>query len=313
MREAGHRRLRWFVGIGIVFLVALIALRLALPTIVQHYVNRVLDRDPDYEGSIGDVDISLIRGAYVVEAIEIRDTTGEAPVPLFSSPAVHLSVSWKSLIRGALVGEIEMIEPQVNFVDSPKKGGDQTGADADWREVVLDLFPLRIDRFAVTDGQVHYQSFQSKPPVDVYLSDVEVEATNLTNSTDISDSLAADIWVTAQVMDYGAVRLQARFDPFADQPTFDLNLEAHDVPLVKLNDLLEKYAKFDVESGRMDVYAEIAADSGKFTGYVKPILRSVKVLKLSEDVKEDHDGPLQVAWEAVAGAVKGVFNNEKAE
>jgi hypothetical protein len=300
--------------IGIVLLVGLIVFRLALPTLVRDHVNRVLDRDPDYDGSIDEVDIALIRGAYVIHGVEIVDTKGEAPLPLFAAEKVDLSVKWKALLKGALVGEIDVLSPRINFVNVPKEAGtDQTGEDADWRDMVLDLFPLRIDRLAIADGEVHYQDLAASPKVDVEVTEIEVEANNLTNSEKVADTLMATIHGTGRPMDLGIAEVQVELDPFADLPTFDLNFAMRDVAMVKLNDLLKAYAKFDVEAGEMDAFVEVAARDGKFTGYVKPVLENVKVVKLEEEMKEDKDGPIQIVWETVVGGVKGVLNNEPHE
>lgn len=300
-----------WIGIGL--LVALIVFRIALPTLVRDYVNRVLDKDPDYDGSIQDVDISLVRGAYVIHGVEIVDTRGDAPLPLFSSDQVDLSVKWKALLKGALVGEIEVLRPRINFVNGPTKETDQTGEDADWRDMVLDLFPLRIDRLAIVDGEVHYADFEANPKVDVKVSQIQVEANNLTNSEKVADTLMATIVGSGRPMDLGIARVQVELDPFADKPTFDLNFEMRDVELVKLNDLIEAYAKFDVESGEMDAFVEVAARDGKFTGYVKPVLENVKVVSLKKEIQEDKDNPLKILWETVVGGAKGVLNNEPHE
>ncbi len=58
-----------------------VLLRALLPIFLQRYVNRVLDRSEDYEGSVGDVDVALFRGAYTIEAVEIHKRNGRVPVP----------------------------------------------------------------------------------------------------------------------------------------------------------------------------------------------------------------------------------------
>lgn len=310
----GRRRRNVVLGVLAALVVALIAFRLYLPTLVRDHVNRVLDQDPDYDGSIGAVDIALIAGRYAIHEVEIEDTKGEFPVPLFSAPVVHFSVEWDALFRGALVGEIEMEAPRLNLVNAPgPTAEDQTGTDADWRDMVLELFPLRIDRLEIVDGEVHYVDPVARPPVDVFVADVDLVAKNLTNSEDLSDTLAASVRATGYPQGYGSFVATSVFDPYADQPSFDLNLELHGVELVKLNDFLRAYGKFDAEAGTLDAFVEIAADDGRFTGYVKPVLRDVKVVSLREEIERDREGPIRIAWEAVVGAVKGVFTNEKAE
>lgn len=59
----------------------------------------------EYTGKVEDIDIALIRGAYVIDGIEIlkRDTGQTAAVdtvPFFSCPNIDLSIHWKALFEG---------------------------------------------------------------------------------------------------------------------------------------------------------------------------------------------------------------------
>src|SRR4051812_32088687 len=50
---------------------ALIIFRLFLPLIVKNYVNKVLAHIPGYHGWVDDIDISLYRGAYVINGLHL--------------------------------------------------------------------------------------------------------------------------------------------------------------------------------------------------------------------------------------------------
>ena len=56
---------------ALVTLVVLVAMRVAATYVLQWYVNDKLDELPEYDGTIGDVDIHLIRGAYSIDDIDI--------------------------------------------------------------------------------------------------------------------------------------------------------------------------------------------------------------------------------------------------
>ena len=98
--------------------------------VLQWYVNNKLDESPMYAGQVGDIDISLLAGAYSIENVEIEKTEGEVPVPLFAAREVRFSVLWKGLMNGAIVGETEMFEPQINIVDSMDETKKQYLVDA---------------------------------------------------------------------------------------------------------------------------------------------------------------------------------------
>ncbi|MES2645048.1 MAG: DUF748 domain-containing protein [Myxococcota bacterium] len=298
-----------------VLCVLLIGLRLALPTIVKKYVNHLLATNPDYHGHVDDIDIALLRGAYVINRVVITKVGGTSPIPFLEIDSIDLSVEWKALFDGALVAEVEVHRPRVNFVNGATAASDQAGAEVDWRKQVKDLVPLEINRFAVYDGDVHYVEFPSenatKPSIDLRMTELRVEAYNLTNSQDLAGTLVATVDASGRPLDLGDLKVHAVVDPYADAPTFDLDAQLQAVPVTRLNEYITKYALVDVEAGTMEIYAELAASNGAFDGYVKPMFADMKVFSLKKEVEEDKDGPLRLAWEALVGGAKGVLQNDK--
>jgi hypothetical protein len=307
MRQQAKKRLLIVLGVLVLLLVAL---RLALEPLATRYVNHVLAKNESYSGKIDDVDIHLLRGAYVIQGTVLEKKDGTSIVPFLDIPEIDLSVEWKALLHGSIVAQIEMREPKVNFVGG-SGASNQAGGGTDWRETVKDLVPLKINRFAIVNGQVHYVDPTAKPKVDVEIDELYVEATNLTNSEDLAGTLVAQVKARGKPLHLGHFNLEASVDPYADQPTFDLNATMKGVPLVRGNDFLKAYGKVDVEAGTLDAYCELASKDGHFKGYVKPLLQSIKVVSLDKDVKEG--GPLQTAWETVVGAAKGLLANDKTE
>src|SRR5579885_1696444 len=88
-----------FAIITLVFLALVI--RLALPFIIRHYVNRQLSRIPDFRGHVEKVRLHLYRGAYSVENLEVVKTNGSVPVPFIAMPEMDLSVDWRKLFHGS--------------------------------------------------------------------------------------------------------------------------------------------------------------------------------------------------------------------
>jgi len=312
MADGTRRGRNIVIGVVVALVVALVALRMALPHVAKRYVNDTLDQHPVYDGRIGDVDIALVRGAYAIHDIEVVKQNGEVVEPFFAAEVVDLSVLWSALWKGSVAGEIVMTKPRLNFVTDDDPGADQTGAegegeDANWREIVLELFPVRIDRLVIVDGEVRYVDRTAEPLViDVELEGVQAEATNLTNVRDLpEEQLTATIVATGRDENYGDLELDARFDSLAEHPTFDLDLRLAGLRMIAFNEFLSRYGKFDLEQGRMDLNLEIAASDGNFEGYVKPVLYDVEILAKDEIRREGVKGVV----DAVAGVVKGIFTN----
>ncbi len=302
-------RKKWIILISIIAFI--IILRLLLPIIVLKYVNKTLGSNEAYPGHVGDIDLAIIRGAYVIKEIQIdkRDTvTGEVDsIPFFTSEAIDLSVEWRALFKGKIVGEIAVETPKVNFVnDKKKKGDEEVKKDtADFKQTIKDLMPITVNRFEINNGEVHYIDRNISPVLDVFISDIQVVAENLSNVNDSDVVLPASLQANGAVYD-GTFDLNVRFDAFNKQPTFDVAAELTDVNMVKLNKFFEAYGNFDVHDGKFGLFTEVAAKNGKFKGYVKPIIRDLDVVKLSKD---DHNiGKL--LWEGVVGTVAEIFENQ---
>jgi hypothetical protein len=295
------------IAVGIVVGVLLVA-RALLPIAIQRHVNQVLARDGTYVGHVGDVDVALIRGAYEIEDVRIDKRNGAVPVPFFTSESVDLSIQWRALFDGALVGEVEFLRPKLSFVAGPSRAASQAGGGVDWRDTVEDLFPIKINRVAVHDGEIHFRAFHTEPPVDVYLRHTELVATNLTNALDLSESRVAQVHVQAIPMNAGRLRAHLAIDPFADTPDFDFDGQVTGADLTQWNDFLRAYAGFDVEQGAVAVYAELLAADDRFDGYVKPFFRNVDVLRWEEEKEEQ--GFFASAWEAVVGTTVELFEDQ---
>src|SRR5438045_2549969 len=93
---------------------------------VRNYVNKKLSELNEYYGYVRDIDIALFRGAYVIKDIKIEKIKNENQdsdsIPFFSSPVIDLSVEWRALFKGKIVGEMYVEDAVLNFVKGKHKG-----------------------------------------------------------------------------------------------------------------------------------------------------------------------------------------------
>lgn len=295
---------RLLLAIAAIVLV-LLGLRIALPFWLTGHVNRTLSQLEGYEGRVEDIDLHLFRGAYQIEGPVIRRTSPPATgVPLFEATVIDLSISWRGLLRGALVGDVVLRQPVLNFVDVPGEA-DQTGAGRPWQEVARDLMPLQVDHFAVVGGEIHWRNFQSEPPVDVYVQQIELSARNLRNTLGKGDELPATITGEALAMNSGRLELDAAADPLDQPPDFDLDVRLLGTQLPELNPWLRAYTGLDAAGGELDVVLELAAQDGALTGYLKPLARNVDLVDMQQDANL-----LDRLYESAAGLVVELLENQ---
>lgn len=289
----------------VVVALALVVVRLMLPFWVRDYVNRRLSELKDFRGHVESVHLALWRGAYQIRGIKIVKTSGDVPLPLFSAPLIDLSVEWSALLHGAFVGEMHLERPEINFVNGPSDADSQSGMHEPWTLKVKQLFPLKFNRFTASHGQIHYRDFHKTPKVDVIFDQVRLVATNLTNGEKLSKSLHAHVEMEARPLRTGDLRAKMDLDPYAAKPTFNLETELKDLPLVKLNDFAKAYAAITFEKGTLRLATELNAKQGDFDGYVEPVFEHMSIF----NPKHDSDNPIGFVWQAIVGGLTHLVRN----
>lgn len=306
-RRTGHRLSRRTLWILALLVLVVAGFRLALPFVIKSYVNRQLRRIPDYGGHVGAVSVSLWRGGYHIHDITIVKTNGAVPVPFFTLRNMDLSLDWGELFHGAMVGEVTLDAPELNFVSGPTPGEQQTGENHSWGKTLERLFPFKINRLDINDGYIHFRNFHSTPPVDIALQRLTATATNLTNSREVSAKLPAGIHARGTTVGGGRLDLELHVNPLKNLPTFELTAQVTNVDLPALNDFLKAYGKFDVARGKFAAFSSFAATDGHYDGYVKVFFHNLDVFEWK---KERGKNILEVFWEAIVGAVSTVFRNQ---
>jgi len=286
----------------------LILLRIALPYIVLKYANKTLSKMHGYYGHINDVDIALYRGAYKIKNMYLHkvDTVTHQESQFFEARMIDLSVHWKALLQGKIVGELEFEDPLLRFTKDKVEPKQIKNDTADFRQLLDDFMPLEVNRFEVLNGIIQFIDSTSNPMVNIQMDNTNVRAENLKTRKDADALLPSTVEASANVY-RGLMTLKMKLDPLAKEPTFDMNLEVKDTYLPDLNNFFKAYGKLDVNKGIFGLYSEVASKNGKFVGYVKPLIKDLDILG-----KEDRkDNLLQKMWEAIAGGAGQVLKNQK--
>ena len=293
------RILLWVLG-------ALVAIRIALPYVLLHLVNDRLEKMPGYTGHVDDINLALIRGAYQIVDFNLDrvDSVTQKESPFLAAELIDLSVEWKALFHGSVVGELVVERPIVMFTKDAVEPEEVQEDTTSFRDLLHDLMPLKINRLEFHDGEFGFRDPTSKPAVDIRMTELEVIALNLRNSYDSSEVLPSSIEASAAVYG-GTFELNMKLDPLAEDPTLDMNTSLSNTDLTQLNDFMQAYANVDVNKGTFGLYSEIATRDRGFTGYVKPIIKDLDVLG-----KEDRkDNILRKFWEGLVGTAGSLITN----
>ncbi|HEX2934285.1 MAG TPA: DUF748 domain-containing protein [Bacteroidales bacterium] len=310
-RVPGKRKRYLFLKILGAIVLLLIILRLLLPSMVLKYANKQLKQMAQYTGSVQDIDIHLYRGAYVAKNIVIKKieegSRAKDTIPLFKVSAIDLSIDWSSIFKGKIRGSITLLQPEVNILSGRHKNEDVKQDSSDFSQLLKSFMPVTVNRFEIRNGKLRYVDLGSKPRVDIAATDINLVATNLTNVVAKDQLLPATIDAYANAYG-GNFRLNARFNPVKENPTFELTTELKNMNLVQLNDFMKAYGNFAVESGKFTVYAEFAGKEGNFGGYVKPFIENFNIKKI-----EETNGLPQRLWEFLVSTTMNILENPKTD
>jgi hypothetical protein len=285
------------------FLGVLIAFRLALPFILLNFVENKLNEIPGYKAKIESIAVSLYRGSYQINQIRIDRINKNVPVPFFSAKKIDLSVEWGALLKGAFVAKVVAFEPNINFVTDPNVNKEQLTIDKRWQQIVKSLFPLNFNRVIVKNGSVHYQSFNKKSPFNIYLKKLESNLTNLNNADKSFSQLPSHLIVKGQTMNDAPVGLDLKFNPFSDNPTFNLQASLEKMKIIDTNNFLQYYTALRAKQGLFSLYIEAAAEKGKIRGYAKPIFKDLEIQGPASA------NPIKILYTAAASVASAVLKN----
>lgn len=300
-KRRGVKKKRYIVPI--IILILLIAFRLYLPTLVKNNINKVLADIPGYYGQVEDVDISLYRGAYVINGMYLNKGTATSQVPFLSFPKSDISIEWKSLFKGKIVSEIIMTSPEVIYVfeDQKEESGD---ADVDdWTKALTEIVPIDVNHFEVHDGKLAFVQLSAEPNIDLQITKLELTADNLRNVVEKERILPSPIRATGVSIGNGKVSLEGNMNLVKEIPDMDLGFSLEDADATALNDFTNYYAGLDFDKGTFGIYSEVAIADGHLVGYIKPLLIDTELIG-------EGDGFLEVLWEGFVGFFKFVLKNQ---
>lgn len=290
----------------VIFLFLLVIARLVMSSVLLNYALKTLNKIPQYQTQIADIDLHILQGGYVIKDIHVSKIKNKTPVPYFSAKQIYLVLHWRAIFHGKLVGQIIMQNPVLNFVIDKQGNDQQLTISSSWQDRVKELYPFRFNQVIINNGEIHLRSFTGKNPFNVYLKNVNAIATNISNILKVQKKLPSVITAQGNTMDGGKVQLNVSFDPLAKQPTFDLDASINRMNIVAANSLLRSFTSIDVKKGYFSLYLEAAAAKGKITGYAKPYLENLQILNPDDNLP----APQKLAKAVVAGVAKILENNK---
>jgi hypothetical protein len=300
-RKVGRRTLI----AALLLLVAFMTIWYATPYYLRDYLNRKGEALPDYHLHIDWVQINPWNCSIDVERVRLAKPSDEVPVPFFTCPRVHVAMQWSEILHGTLRSSIGLTQPVVNFVQGPTAETSQTLLEPAWVTAVKKLVPLRINRFTITEGDVHFYDFHANPEINMEMDHLELSLDNLTNSDHSKALMPSTAVLTARPFKVGKLNANLALNVDLKQPTFAEKVSLENIPAPALNAFLAKYGSVYAKSGELAFYTEMISAKGDFNGYVKPFFQNLQF----EPVPKDRQG-LAALWATLVNGMKDLLQNK---
>ncbi|MFM6930542.1 MAG: DUF748 domain-containing protein [Bdellovibrio sp.] len=284
--------------LGIVIL-ALIGLRVFLPTGVKYGINWYLDKKlENYQGRINDFDLALYRGAYQIQDLKIWQRNKSEKDPLVTIKEIDLSLAWRALFQGKLLGDLKVKEMVLEFIDSEDKKKKQFGTEEDWKTVVGKLIPIELESFKLTDSSIRFFNHDFKVPVDLVVDRIQLEATNIKNTDRSKELLPSTVLASGRIQKDADINGKGRVNLLAKIPTFEAKVTLNKLDVTKLNKFFLGYGPFTLSSGHFSLFAEASTKDNKIVGYIKPFFENIDVMSPHEkyDSPKRFFNEVAIAW-----------------
>ena len=219
----GHQRLLIFIGVPIAIIIVLAyTLAFLIDEPLRRYTEEKMNRAlKGYTVHIKTLDFHPHNFSIVLKGLTVIQDAHPDP-PVMDIPYLHASVHWRALIHGRVVGDMFINRPKVymNLAQLRKEIADPTPVkDRGWQEAIEAIYPLKMNRFRIRDGDITYQDQGPFKPLRV--RNVNFVATNVRNVRSKERVYPSEFQIDASVFEAGHVYAEGHADFLAEpSPTF---------------------------------------------------------------------------------------------
>ena len=248
-------RRRWLAAVPFAVVVALVV------AVAGHLVDEPLRRRLEttlnqrlkgYTVRLPALDFHPLGCSLTLHELSVRQNAHPEP-PVIVIDALHAGVHWRALLRLRLVADFELDSPQLH-INRPQLQAEANDSvpveDKGWQDALEAIYPLRINHFQITEGQVTYIDDDTKHPLQI--THANFVATNIRNVKSPDHTYPSPIHLNAAVFDRGRLRVDGDANFLAEpHAAVRADVELRDVALQKLKPVAV-HANVHISGGTLD-------------------------------------------------------------
>ena len=296
----------------------MLALQFGASPLLTRFVNRKLAALPGYDGRVERIRILPWIASVKLENFVLSAREAKSGDPILRLPRASLALSWSDLLHGRVHGRAVIEDTALSVRPEPIRAEPRQPEEEKerqtrkriedarrWQATLRDTFPIELSRLEIRGLRVHYLDTSPEPDAELVLDQVHVVMKGLRNRPQPGEGLPATLVLDAKFPGGGTLHATASADPLMRPPRFAARMEVRDLALPPLDGFLRDMAGVKVTSGNFELFAEVDAAQGGYTGYLKPFFKDLKFGPVPKK------NVVKQAAVVVASAVTSVLKNDK--
>jgi hypothetical protein len=207
----------WLVGTLAVLIVLVVTCAFFIDKPLRGYVERKMNQNlKGYTVHIGTLDFHPLRFSVALKDVAITQDANPDP-PIIHIPKLAAGVQWRELLSAHVVGDVLVEHPtlHINLKQMRSEAADEVPVqERGWQEAIEAVFPLKINRLYVVDGNVTYED--EGPFRPLHITQLQVRAGNIRNIRSPEHVYPSDIHLEATVFDSGKIALDGHANFLAE-------------------------------------------------------------------------------------------------
>ncbi len=295
------------VVVGVLVAVAA-AVLIALQPLARWETRRILGSLQGMRGTFESVHVTVRDLSYEIQGLKVDKVAPDGEHhPFFRVAKARAGIYFRQLLHGHVVAAVELDRPRVFLAESNRPAERRTPQEAGGvARHVQRLFPLRIDRLQVKDGEVRWvEAREAEKPV-LRFHGVQATLENFATRPALAQGQPTVLSGTGILQSTGKVQFFATADPLAKTLTFAGQGSVRELALREVAPLVGSKAEVAPTKGTIDIFARFQARDGNLHGGIRPLLHGADLKAHKEGI-----GPKIKEW--LGDLALGIFRNKKTD
>ena len=172
----------WIGGILAALIVALFIASFFLDGMIRARTQAAVNRSlKGYQVTLARAHLQLVGGLLTLSGLEIVQQAHPKP-PVVDFPMMRFHIEWKELLSGRVVAEMLLWQPKIHINKTQlitEKNNRLPLRQKGWQDALQAVYPFKINRFIIEDGDVVYIQDAVSPPL--HLAKLNFTSDNIRN------------------------------------------------------------------------------------------------------------------------------------